>query len=71
MREDTLALRGAPARPLPRPSLRWSAGRVCAEEGCETRLSIYNKSSLCWQHEPVRYHLVRGKRRRRNEDVAA
>jgi hypothetical protein len=63
MKDDTLVMRGAPVRPLPRPSRVWRAGRVCAEEGCGTQLSIYNRSPLCWQHEPVRYQLARGKRK--------
>jgi hypothetical protein len=48
---------------LPRPSRTFEEGRVCADEGCETRLSIYNKSKLCWQHAPVRYPFVRGQRK--------
>ena len=28
--------------------------RVCAVEGCGTRLSIYNAWERCWQHEPRR-----------------
>ena len=67
MMEDSLTMRGAPVRPLPRPSRLWTSGRVCEAEGCGTRLSIYNKSALCWVHEPLRYHLVRGKRRSKRE----
>lgn len=26
-------------------------GRVCAEEGCTTRLSIYNRSERCFAHQ--------------------
>jgi hypothetical protein len=60
-------MRGAPVRPLPRPSRTWASGRVCDAEGCTTKLSIYNKSPYCWQHEPIKYHLVRGKRRSKKE----
>ena len=67
MRDDQLVMRGAPVRPLPRPNRMWGAGRVCAEEGCTTRLSIYNRSKFCWQHEPVRTYVARGKRKRRDE----
>lgn len=63
MMDDTLSMRGAPVRPLPRPNRVWTAGRVCVEEGCSTQLSIYNRSELCWLHEPIKYHLARGKRR--------
>jgi hypothetical protein len=65
MRDDTLALRGAPVQPLPRPNRRWSQGRGCAEEGCTTTLSIYNRSNYCWAHEPIRYYIARGRKRRR------
>ncbi|MCI0635610.1 MAG: hypothetical protein L0206_17095 [Actinobacteria bacterium] len=32
----------------------YAAGRVCGAEGCRTVLSRYNRSELCWQHEPRR-----------------
>jgi hypothetical protein len=70
MKDDTLIMRGAPVRPLPRPNRLWSSGRVCSEEGCVTRLSIYNKTTLCWQHEPVKYHLARGKRKSKHAEAA-
>ena len=38
--------------PLPRPTPTHPPDRVCAEEGCDTRLSIYNAWKRCWQHEP-------------------
>jgi hypothetical protein len=39
-------------------------GRVCAHPGCETKLSIYNGSELCWQHADVTFPNFRGKRLR-------
>jgi len=39
-----------------------SAGRVCAAGGCETVLSTYNSSPVCWGHQvalpggPLRNH---------------
>jgi len=65
MREETLEFRGGPARGLPRRNRTYGAGRTCADPLCETRLSIYNRSNHCWQHEPVRAFIPRGKRRRR------
>ena len=59
--------RGAAVRSLPRPNSRYTAGRVCAADGCGTRLSIYNKWKYCWQHEPVHTFVSRGKRRSRKE----
>lgn len=47
-----------------RPSRTYPAGRECAADGCDTRLSIYNGSRLCWQHEPLRIRLPRGRKSR-------
>ena len=65
MRDGTLNLRGEHAHALPRANRVYSTGRVCAHEGCETRLSMYNKSKLCWQHEPLRYDVLRGRKKKR------
>ncbi len=44
--------RGMWVHPLPRPTPTYPPDRVCAEEGCDTRLSMYNAWKRCWQHEP-------------------
>lgn len=31
-------------------------GRMCEVEGCQTILSTYNSSSLCWLHTQPSYH---------------
>jgi hypothetical protein len=59
------AFRGARVRQLPRANRTYARGRVCAAEGCNTKLSIYNRWSFCWQHEPVHAYVSRGKRKRR------
>ncbi len=59
--------RGAQVRPLPRPNRKYTLGRVCAEPGCGTRLSVYNKWKYCWQHEPVHAYVPRGKRKSARE----
>ena len=59
--------RGASVRPLPQPNKQYTTGRTCAEPGCETRLSRYNKWQYCWQHEPVHAYVPRGKRKSRNQ----
>jgi hypothetical protein len=56
--EDRLALRGkfpgGPGRG-PRPG---RAGRVCADDLCETVLSVYNPGDRCWEHtQPSPYLL--------------
>ena len=61
------AYRGGRVRELPRANRTYSAGRTCAAEGCQTKLSIYNKWEFCWQHEPVHTYISRGKRRSRKE----
>jgi hypothetical protein len=59
--------RGASVRTLPRANKQYSAGRVCADPNCETKLSRYNKWQYCWQHEPVHTYVPRGKRRSRTQ----
>lgn len=39
---------------------RFPNGRVCAEEGCNTRLSIYNDGDFCARHEPMTTLRTRG-----------
>ena len=63
--------RGDHVRELPRANRTYQTGRVCAAEGCATRLSVYNKWDYCWQHEPVHEYISRGKRRRKKEREAA
>ena len=52
---------------LPPPSRTTDRRRVCAEPGCETKLSIYNESELCWQHADVTFPNFRGKRLERRQ----
>jgi hypothetical protein len=35
-------------------------GRVCADESCITRLSIYNDGDFCARHEPMTTLRTRG-----------
>ena len=59
------AYRGARVSELPRANRTYPGNRVCTAEGCTTKLSIYNRSEFCWQHEPVRTYVSRGKRKRK------
>jgi hypothetical protein len=43
----------------------WGPGRRCAQEGCTTTLSIYNRAKFCWAHEPVHFYIARGRKKRR------
>jgi len=56
--QHPLELRGQPIL-ASRPNRAYPAGRECAADGCGTRLSSYNGSRFCWQHEPVRIGLSR------------
>jgi hypothetical protein len=64
MRDGSQEYVGTRIRELPRRNRTYPGGRVCAQEGCDTRLSVYNRSALCWQHEPVRPYFERGRRKR-------
>jgi hypothetical protein len=65
MRESVQEFRGTRIRELPRRNRTYPAGRVCATEGCNTRLSIYSKWKHCWVHEPVHAYVPRGRRAKR------
>jgi len=47
---------------LPEASRQTASGRICAAEGCSTRLSVYNTGHLCWQHTELAFPNYRGKR---------
>ena len=44
------------------PPRRFASGRLCAEFGCETRLSIYNESDYCSLHHLGVKQRIRGKK---------
>ena len=53
------------AKPLSgtdRPSRHFSAGRVCREPECRTRLSIYNNGKYCATHAPMIVPRTRGRK---------
>ena len=45
-----------------RPSRTFPRGRVCANDECETRLSIYNDSAYCSNHQPQIAPRMRGRK---------
>ena len=45
-----------------RPSKAFRKGRVCSEDGCGTRLSLYNPGKFCALHEPMTVPRTRGKK---------
>jgi hypothetical protein len=45
-----------------RASRTFARDRVCGNEECETRLSIYNEGDFCYLHEPQVAPRVRGRK---------
>ncbi len=45
-----------------RPSRAFNKNRVCLEDGCGTKLSMYNQGKYCYQHEPMAVPRTRGKK---------
>jgi hypothetical protein len=58
---DTTTVKGRRIVGSARPSRTVKAGRVCAEGGCDTKLSQYNRREFCYSHAPVRFPRVRGR----------
>ena len=55
------AVGGSPITGNVRASKAFKPGRICAEDGCGTLLSIYNKGKFCFQHEPMATPRTRGR----------
>lgn len=51
---------GHPITGSDRPSRSFDKDRVCAQDGCATRLSVYNDGRFCYQHEPMVVPRTRG-----------
>jgi hypothetical protein len=63
--DGQVALRGRAPAHASRRNKVYEDGRVCSAHGCETRLSVYNASTECWQHTEVRPFILQVPRRRR------
>jgi hypothetical protein len=55
-------MKGSRPGRMPPASPTMGEGRTCAAAGCQTRLSIYNMGSFCWQHADLHFPNYRGKR---------
>jgi hypothetical protein len=64
-------LKGSRVGELPRPNRTYDEGRVCEHEGCETKLSVYNRAHHCWQHAELKFPVIRGDRKKKNKKAAA
>jgi hypothetical protein len=49
-----------------RPPRRFAPGRVCGDDHCVTRLSIYNGGYFCTLHAPAVTPRMRGRRIKQN-----
>ena len=56
------AIHGSKVLGLPRASQKYPEGRVCEQEGCETRLSKYNRRDKCWAHAEMKAPRLRGRK---------
>jgi hypothetical protein len=54
-------MRGNHVKGRPRPPKVIDGARVCAAEGCPTRLSRYNKRDHCYAHAPTKFPRLRGR----------
>lgn len=59
---DIGSISGSPIVGNVRASKAFKRGRVCADERCDTVLSIYNKGKYCYQHEPMATPRTRGRK---------
>lgn len=55
------ALKGRKFIGASRAPKTYSTGRTCASNGCETRLSQYNRREWCYSHAPTKYPRLRGR----------
>jgi hypothetical protein len=55
-------MKGSRPGRLPRPSRTEARDRVCTAPGCQTRLSVYNARTTCWQHTDIAFPNYRGRR---------
>jgi hypothetical protein len=56
------SVQGSRPQALPRASRKYPEGRVCAHEGCGTRLSTYNRREKCWAHAEMKVPRLRGRK---------
>ena len=64
MAKDQMAksIRGNRAAGLPKPSRQAERGRTCAQKGCDTMLSVYNRADKCWAHAGTKISPLRGRK---------
>ena len=63
-------LTASQVKPGVRRSKKYTTGRVCAFDACETVISVYNKKKFCFLHAHVPYPRVRGHLPREQEPIS-
>ncbi len=56
------SIQGTRPQGLPRASRKYPQGRVCVQDGCETKLSTYNRRDKCWAHAEMKVPRLRGRK---------
>jgi hypothetical protein len=59
---DATMVPAFPIKSIERQQRRSKAGRVCVQDGCATRLSVYNHSEHCSLHAPMLTPRTRGRK---------
>jgi hypothetical protein len=60
--QSAKSIRGSRAAALPKPSRQAERGRTCAQKGCNTKLSVYNRAEKCWAHADTKLSPLRGRK---------
>ena len=60
-------LTASTVKPGVRRSKKYTSGRVCEFDSCETVISVYNKKKYCFLHARMSYPRVRGHIQREQE----
>ena len=60
--ESDMTISVRPLNDHDQPPRKFAPGRVCAEPGCDTRLSIYNEGTHCSKHNMSVKPRLRGKK---------
>lgn len=60
-KRDEKVHKGVLAAQSSRPSATKASGRICAQDGCDTRLSVYNGQDRCALHSLFNKPRMRGR----------
>jgi hypothetical protein len=63
------AIRGTAIPQKGRRPRRIAEERMCSADDCSTKLSVYNRTDVCWIHEEPHPFVLDGVRKRRDEPI--